>query len=93
MKPENLKEELRRLKLKFKPSVQDDPTNHLNIDFKVGDLVLVPAPHNEGDLKYFHGIIREIQKTGKVKVFIVEEGLTISLWLSRIKSIEEKKQV
>jgi len=93
MKPENLKEELRKLKLKFKPSKQDDPTNHLNVNFKVGDLVLVPADYKQTEIKYFHGIIREIQKTGKVKVFIVEEGLTITLWLSRIKPIEEKKQI
>jgi hypothetical protein len=93
MKPENLKEEIRRLKIKFRPSAQDDPTDHLNINFKVGDLVLVPAPYKETEPKYFHGIIREIQKTGKVKVFIIEEGLTSTLWLSRIKPIEEKKQV
>jgi len=93
MNHNDLKEEIRKLKLKFRPSVKDDPTNHLNINFKVGDLVLVPADHKPTDPKYFHGIIKEIQKTGKVKVFIVEEGLTITLWLSRIKSIEEKKQV
>ena len=93
MNPEDIKAALRNLKLKFRPTEKDDPTHHLNLKHKVGELALVPAKNKKDKPEYFHGIIKEINKTGKVKVFIVEEGLTIDLWLSQLKPIEKENKV